>query len=587
MVQDRHLLILLAAILLITLAVLTVVYFGAERQEGVALDIPVGAPIVLIHGLGGNAEGWVGAGLVDFFSQAGLCYGGALSARADGGVEISAPRCPISQSSLFTFQVSDPWSSLDLWSQELTVVLPEVRRGTGAPQVVLVGFSAGGLAARQYLVGHPTNHGVAELVTVASPHGGSELALFAQVAKFVDNLEGPLRTTAEDILVEFERVLGERLSSPLVAELMPPSEDNYLARLNRAPHPTDLEYSCIVSAGTPGALSPRRLRTGLARLRSGDRDLSVLGQLLTYGMRLLAIGGGNDSASGDGAALLAAQNLGRAEFFQTHPRLLREVELIEADHFAVKTQYTAIAAAIAGEPEVVEVRGQSIKGERFLNVLLRDHMPVLTRIQVLDAEDREIAVSSPRGFRRRGHGFVQVRVGPLSEGSAHFDLILYSFGGAIPRGVRLTSGGEVVEMPGLRPGNYHFSILKAWGFNVHQWDIIGNYPDVEAILYVDDVEVLRSRRFDDLRGLEVLGPLGEFRLNGDLSRVSLELHDIDFSGLPESMGMVSWLPGRLPLGRSIVALDSGVVMEVEFLPVNERRPIQWSTAKELPSVGGG
>jgi len=48
---------------------------------------------------------------------------------------------------------------------------------TGAGQVLLVGHSMGGLIARSYLARHGNEH-VARLITLATPHAGSELARF-------------------------------------------------------------------------------------------------------------------------------------------------------------------------------------------------------------------------------------------------------------------------------------------------------------------------------------------------------------------------------------------------------------------------
>ena len=59
---------------------------------------------------------------------------------------------------------------------QLAKRIDEVRAATGCDQVILLGHSMGGLVARAYLHRHGGNH-VARLVTLGSPHHGSQLAV--------------------------------------------------------------------------------------------------------------------------------------------------------------------------------------------------------------------------------------------------------------------------------------------------------------------------------------------------------------------------------------------------------------------------
>lgn len=75
-----------------------------------------------------------------------------------------------------TLNLDPVFASIDSYGAQLGRRIEEVCAATGAPQVVLVGHSMGGLAARAYLRAHGTAR-VAKLVTLGTPHRGSRLAL--------------------------------------------------------------------------------------------------------------------------------------------------------------------------------------------------------------------------------------------------------------------------------------------------------------------------------------------------------------------------------------------------------------------------
>jgi triacylglycerol lipase len=76
-----------------------------------------------------------------------------------------------------TVNLEPPLGGIDAFADQLHSRIEALCAGTGAGQVVLVGHSMGGLAARAYLYRHgPTR--VAKLVTLGSPHHGTRLARF-------------------------------------------------------------------------------------------------------------------------------------------------------------------------------------------------------------------------------------------------------------------------------------------------------------------------------------------------------------------------------------------------------------------------
>jgi len=68
-----------------------------------------------------------------------------------------------------------PYTSIGKLVPQLRQRIEEVCRETGAEQVVLIAHSMGGLVCRSYLARHGVQR-VERLVTIASPHAGTELA---------------------------------------------------------------------------------------------------------------------------------------------------------------------------------------------------------------------------------------------------------------------------------------------------------------------------------------------------------------------------------------------------------------------------
>jgi triacylglycerol lipase len=74
-----------------------------------------------------------------------------------------------------TVSLVPPYASIGKLVPQLARKIEEVCATTGADQVVLVAHSMGGLVCRSYLASHG-NGRVERLITIASPHSGSEIA---------------------------------------------------------------------------------------------------------------------------------------------------------------------------------------------------------------------------------------------------------------------------------------------------------------------------------------------------------------------------------------------------------------------------
>lgn len=105
-------------------------------------------PVLLVHGVGCNAGVW--AGLRRF-----------LEAQALGPI--------------YAISYGPPLASIETFADQLAARIAEIRRVTGAAQVLVVGHSMGGLVARAYLRKYG-GAAVRLLVTIGTPHQGSRLA---------------------------------------------------------------------------------------------------------------------------------------------------------------------------------------------------------------------------------------------------------------------------------------------------------------------------------------------------------------------------------------------------------------------------
>ena len=74
-----------------------------------------------------------------------------------------------------TLSLSPPYTSIGKLVPQLERRIEEVCRATGADQVVLIAHSMGGLVSRSYLARNGRAR-VERLITISSPHAGSELA---------------------------------------------------------------------------------------------------------------------------------------------------------------------------------------------------------------------------------------------------------------------------------------------------------------------------------------------------------------------------------------------------------------------------
>ncbi len=109
---------------------------------------PAALPVLLLHGIGCNAAVWT-------------TMRRHLDAQGLGPV--------------YALSYGPPFAPIETFAAQVAERIAQIRRDTGAAQVVIVGHSMGGLVARSYLRAYGPAH-VRRVVTIGTPHAGSRHA---------------------------------------------------------------------------------------------------------------------------------------------------------------------------------------------------------------------------------------------------------------------------------------------------------------------------------------------------------------------------------------------------------------------------
>lgn len=557
---------------------------GPECEQ--AVDGELEAPILLVHGLGESAADWNESGYVAYLEGLGLRNGGVVRG-TKGRAVIRGGRAERAEADVFVFEVSEPFASLDLWQAELRAAVLGVTEWTGLPRVILLGFSAGGVAARKYLVEHPSDHRVARLVTVSSPHAGSELALAAEL--LTEGGAQPLMRWAQDVMEARGMESSIHPDAALVRELLPPRDGNVLDVLNRLPHPQDVDYACVIATGTEVSQDWRTLQAAVAETRAGNKSSSFFELLSTALMRTLASFTANRSQAGDGAVLVASQHLGRVEFFRRHPELVLKTLQVPGGHGAVKQRYRALTEAVADSVEFLRARPGRNGEEPTVQVDFRSPLAALSEVTAADESGRDLKTGTPSLHRCGDQIFARVEVGPLPDPDEEIELRVRPPQAPTPYGAVIRPSGAGVPPHRLGPGDYQLTVWGALGTAAKDWDPslagVGAGADLEMVLSVDGEEVLRTRTMQDVGDVVLLEDATTVRLDPRSSRVELALWDMDLKVVPEPMGTVVWNPGQLVPGRGLFATreppDERILVDLELRSSAPgatrwaRKPLSW------------
>ncbi len=224
---------------------------------GVALVQAAEPPVLLIHGLWGNAGSWQAMAdkLVNEGWQEGCCiqfpsnstsaekidvqYSGGGSRNLVGSAARSfvCRKRPASGKRIFyrlVFKNNDG-QTFEMQGRQVAEAIRLVKEWTGASKVVLVGHSMGGVASRAYLQSSAYRGDVCGLVTVDTPHLGSLLPY--------------LKWSDAKVIASLAWLKGKSLSAKAVRHLAPDSGE--MIDLNTpggtfGKLPADVNYYCLI-----------------------------------------------------------------------------------------------------------------------------------------------------------------------------------------------------------------------------------------------------------------------------------------------------------------------------------------------------
>jgi len=194
--------------------------------------------LVLVQGYLGNSASWTDAGITSLLQHNGWQYGGEYHANSSGvglfrrGGPL--PRDEAARGNSFFLVAIPTEAPIVRQAYILNAYLEDLRQRYPGQSLVLAGHSAGGVVARYVMVRNPQLQ-VDQLITIASPHLGTDIAELGKLAG-----DSPLA-----LFAPFMGANTLNRSQGLYSDLLPEMPHRFLYWLNRQPHP-DAGYFSIV-----------------------------------------------------------------------------------------------------------------------------------------------------------------------------------------------------------------------------------------------------------------------------------------------------------------------------------------------------
>ena len=198
--------------------------------------------MVLVHGYLGDGQSFHRAGVVDALSAAGWHYGGEWRYAADGRVRLANDN-GTGERTIYTVTLPAT-APLALQADWLTAMRRAAEKRHPDEPITLVGHSAGGVVGRLALV-RGGQGSVEHLITIASPHLGTERALQALQATNSGGMFGPFRQILTRQALGGSNYDALRQSQAVLVDLAPPHQGNLLGWLNVQQHP-EITYDAVV-----------------------------------------------------------------------------------------------------------------------------------------------------------------------------------------------------------------------------------------------------------------------------------------------------------------------------------------------------
>lgn len=238
--------------------------------------------LVLLQGYLGNDDPWRRSGAAAALLAAGWSDGGHLVTTPHGIIN----RGPRGHGSRRFYTLAlDTEAPLLVQARQLEPYVADIRRQHTGETLYLVGYSAGGVVGRLYMVQHPQTR-VGALITIGSPHLGTASAEAGLLAG-----QSPLGLIAPLLGAD-----GLNRSQGLYHDLAREQPGSLLFWLNRQPHPQS-RYISVVHRG--GGL----LGIGDLIVPQWSQDMNNV-PVLRGRVQTIAVAAGHELRASDGKLLV-------------------------------------------------------------------------------------------------------------------------------------------------------------------------------------------------------------------------------------------------------------------------------------------
>jgi|GEM_PF-4839166 len=301
-------------------------------------------PVILVHGFGGEGNSWIKQNYGKIFAENPAFQLRGNLRMGSRGAEVE-PFCRDVKAipyPCYTVSISDQASGdIRDSAKELAAFIQFVLRETHANRLSLVGFSLGGVICREYLTSNSYHGEVKDLITISSPHLGSEFASLYDINKSltarVRELElrrsrsgdysAPLVQLCSASLRKANSYAAEhgvRLDAKALDMLHPPISGNYLYLLNARVHPKEVRYYSVITTKNINNLTLEDLDRDLKQIAAHETETgtSLLAVTADLFRAIVArISSRKESADyevGDGFVGTPSQDMSNIQYFRDH-----------------------------------------------------------------------------------------------------------------------------------------------------------------------------------------------------------------------------------------------------------------------------
>ncbi len=192
--------------------------------------------VLLVHGYNSDAGSWRSSGISSILQRDGWIDAGILDMRPQGVFYYGIK--PKETKRTYTANLPSE-APIELQATILSYYVRFLQKQHPEDKIYIIGHSAGGIAARYMMVRWP-KLAIDSLVTIASPHLGSQTAKLGTII-------------GSSLLSFFAPFMGAgtiNRSQRLYRQLSPENRGNLLGWLNRTPHPK-ARYISIIHSTSP------------------------------------------------------------------------------------------------------------------------------------------------------------------------------------------------------------------------------------------------------------------------------------------------------------------------------------------------